>query len=166
MVCALALTAGVATAAEGQARRVQIFSESFSLANHGPYFVRLDSGVTYRLAVEGGSTGDVSISPRASGGAPIRFSTSSNLAGGLPFESPATGEFKVESNVSGSTILQVRLFREMRDAAECANPSAPGCAAIVLDEPSHHRRLSPAVIIMAALFPAFLYGVFRNGRSF
>lgn len=158
----------VSTAATAQrsAGRVQIFSESFSMAGRGPYVLRLDSGVTYRLITEG-TAGDVTITPRASYAPPIRFSASAVTGNGSPFEAPATGEYRVESAYSGRDVFQVRIFRELRDAAECSDPNRPGCSlpAMNVAEGEHHR-ISPAVMVMLGLFPAFLIGVFRNGKSF
>lgn len=165
---ALAIVCATPASAQRSAGRVQVFSESFSMAGRGPYILRLDSGVTYRLITEG-IAGDVTITPRASYAAPIRFSSSSVTGNGSPFEAPATGEYRVESTYSGRDVFQVRVFRELRDAAECTDPNRPGCALPALVEGERRGGIlgiSPAILVMAALLPAFLYGVFRNGRSF
>jgi len=161
----LAACALPAQAQQQRPSRVQIFSESFSMAAKGPYFVRLDSGVTYRLVAEGTSAGDVMITPRSVSGAPIRFSSSSITGNGTPFTAPGSAQYRVESTYQGNDIVQVRIFRELRDASECADPTRPGCVlAVSLDAPGH-RRISPAVIVMMGLFPLFLLGVFRNGKN-
>ncbi len=161
----LAVSCALPAAAQRSAGRVQVFSESFSMAGRGPYILRLDSGVTYRMITEG-TAGDVTITPRSSFASPIRFSSSSVTGSGSPFEAPASGEYRVESTYTGRDVFQVRVFRELRDAAQCSDPNRPGCSLPAMDaaEGGHHR-ISPAVLVMLGLLPAFLFGVFRNGKS-
>lgn len=163
----LAAAAALPAAAQRSAGRIQVFSESFSMAGRGPYMLRLDSGVTYRLITEGVNAGDVTISPRSSFAQPIRFSPSTVTGNGAPFEAPASGEFRVESNYTGRDVFQVRIFRELRPADQCVDPNRPGCSLpdVSLEEPRRHR-ISPAVLVMAGLFPLFIMGVMRNGKSF
>jgi hypothetical protein len=165
LAAALAVVCALPATAQRSAGRVQVFSESFSMAGRGPYMLRLDSGVTYRLIREG-TAGDVTITPRSSYAAPIRFSSSSASDNGMPFEAPATGEYRVESSYTGRDVFQVRIFRELRDPAECTDPNRPGCSLPVEVASEGRRGISPAVLVMAGLFPLFLIGVFRNGRSF
>lgn len=152
----LALAAAAPLAAQGSTGRVQVFSESFSLAGRGPYFLRLDSGVTYRLVTEGADAGDISITPRTSFLAPIRFSSSMTSSGGAPFEAPATGEYRIESSYTGRDVVQIRIFRELR----------PGELAGIESDAPRRGKISPAVFVMMGLFPLFIAGVMRNGRSF
>jgi hypothetical protein len=151
VVACLGLSVSAAAQSSG---RVQVFSESFSVAGNGPYFLHLDSGATYRLVTEGADPGEIRITPRAAGASPIRFSASMLTTGGVPFEAPSTGDYRIESNYQGRDVVQVRIFRELR-AGET-----------VAVEERRSGKVSPAVFVMLALFPAFLYGVFRNGRTF
>lgn len=168
LAAALALVCAVPAAAQRSAGRIQVFSESFSMAGRGPYILRLDSGVTYRLITEGQNPGDVSITPRVASAQPIRFSASTVTGNGVPFEAPATGEYRVESTYSGRDVFQVRIFRELRPAEQCADASRPGCSLpeMAMEPEGGHKKISPALLVMAGLFPLFLIGVFRNGRSF
>lgn len=156
----------IPAAAQRTTSRAQVFSESFSMAARGPYFLRLDSGVTYRLIAEGSSAGDVMITPRSISGAPIRFSATSVTGNGTPFTAPTSAEYRVESSYRGQDVVQVRIFRELRDSAECAEPTAPGCVLAASTDPPRKHGISPAILVMMGLFPLFLVGVFRNGRSF
>jgi hypothetical protein len=167
VAASLALLCAMPAAAQRSAGRIQIFSESFSMTGRGPYIVRLDSGVTYRMITEG-TAADVSITPRSASGSPIRFSSSSVTGNGVPFEAPVTGEFRVETTYSGRDVFQVRIFRELRPAEECANPNRSGCSLpdMEIAQESGHHKISPAVLVMLGLFPAFIFGVMRNGKSF
>ena len=155
LLLAFACAALSVPAAAQSSGRVQVFSESFSVAGNGPYFLHLDSGATYRLVTEGADPGEIRITPRAAGGAPIRFSASVLTSGGVPFEAPSTGDYRIESNYSGRDVVQLRIFRELR-AGET----------VAVQTERSRGKVSPAVFVMLALFPAFLYGVFRNGRTF
>jgi len=111
----------------GSAQRVQVFSTAFTAASHGPEYVWLDSGVTYRL--QGG--GPVRIRPRMAGAPPIRFSTTMVPGGqGMPFQAPVSGEYRVDSDYHGPGVINVRIVRESADAASAAcvaDPSSAGC---------------------------------------
>jgi hypothetical protein len=156
--CALPL------AAQSSTRRVQIFSETFSMAAHGPYFVRLDSGATYRLLREGPMSGDISVAPRSSFAAPIRFSAATMTGVGAPFVPASSGEYRIESSYAGSEVIQVRIFRDL-SATECAGVDASQCTMLNAEAPPAHHRISPAVLVMLGLFPAFIFGVMRNGKN-
>ena len=147
-----------------QSRRVQVFSETFSLTAKGPYYLRLDSGATYRIVREGPMSGDISVAPRSSFAAPVRFSAATMTGVGAPFIPATAGEYKIESSYSGSEVIQVRIFRDLA-ATECADIEASRCAMLNAQAPPTHHRLSPAVIVMMGLFPAFIFGVMRNGKN-
>ena len=168
MVLAAALAGAAIPAAAQNTRRVQVFSETFSLAARGPYFVHLDSGVTYRIVREGLMTGDISIAPRAGFAPPVTFTPSSTTDQGAPFVPVRGGDYRIASDYTGTEIMQVRIFREVGadQLASCGNLSRDNCSILSADEPSQHHKVSPAVWVMLGLFPAFLYGVFRNGKSF
>lgn len=158
LVAALAATPLLAQ----DTRRIQVFSETFSLAARGPYFIRLDSGVTYRIAREGPSSGDISVSPRSAFAAPVRFSSETLQGQGAPFIPVRTGDYRIESSYQGTEVIQVRIFRDVL-LSQCA--SDQNCTLISSDEEPRHHRISPAVWVMMALFPAFIYGVMKNGKN-
>ena len=167
----------------GSTRRQQIFSEAYSASAHGPYFVDLDSGVTYRVFIDqssgqtdqAGRTVDVesanlTITPRVSSLPPIRFAATM-FAGnnGAPFEAPATTGYKVETFYNGREAIIVRIYREAVDVYSMgcvADPTAAGCRAAT-DVASRPRSgVSPAVLIMVGFLPLLFMGMMRNGRSF
>lgn len=167
----------------GSTRRQQIFSEAYSASAHGPYYVNLDSGVTYRVFVDqsGGqvdqsgrssdtSSANLTITPRISSLPPIRFS-STMFAGnnGAAFEAPATTGYRVETFYNGREAIIVRIYREAVDvySAGCvADPTAAGCRAATDVSTRPHTGVSPAVLIMVGFLPLLFMGMLRNGRSF
>lgn len=167
----------------GSARRQQIFSEAYSASAHGPYFVNLDSGVTYRVFVDQSagssdqsgrisdtSSANLTISPRVASLPPIRFS-STMFSGnnGAAFEAPATTGYKVETFYSGREAIIVRIYREAVDqySTSCvADPTAAGCRAATDVASRPHGGISPALMIMAGFLPLLFMAMMRNGRSF
>jgi hypothetical protein len=167
----------------GSTRRQQIFSEAYSASASGPYYVNLDSGVTYRVFVDQsgasvdqrGRTSDTSsagltITPRVSSLPPIRFS-STMFSGnnGAAFEAPATTGYKVETFYRGREAIIVRIYREAVDAYSAAcvvDPTADGCRAATDVSTRPRTSVSPAVLIMIGVLPLLFVGMMRNGRSF
>jgi len=167
----------------GSSRRQQIFSEAYSAASHGPYFVDLDSGVTYRVFVDqsgasvdqSGRASDTSmaglaITPRVASLPPIRFSpTMFSGNNGAAFEAPATTGYKVETFYNGREAIIVRIYREAVDvySAGCvADPTAAGCRAATDSTTRPKSGVSPAVLIMVGFLPLLFAGMMRNGKSF
>jgi hypothetical protein len=160
------------TATRGSTRRMQVFSEAFSVSARGPHFLDLDSGVTYRVFIDKYDTtsANLSIAPRNSSIAPIRFSTSMFLGNsGVPFVAMATTGYRVDTAYNGRDAILVRIYREAADvySTSCvADPAQAGCrmATDVSTRPSH--GLSPAVMIMIGFLPLLFMGMMRNGKSF
>jgi len=167
----------------GSSRRQQIFSEAYSASAHGPYFVDLDSGVTYRVFVDQagasvdqtGRTSDttmagLAITPRVASFPPIRFSpTMFSGNNGAAFEAPATTGYKVETFYNGREAIIVRIYREAVDvySAGCvADPTAAGCRAATDVTTRPKSGVSPAVLIMVGFLPLLFAGMMRNGKSF
>jgi hypothetical protein len=163
LLAASALLLALPLAAQNT-RRVQVFSETFSVAAKGPYFLRLDSGATYRIVREGPVSGDISVAPRSSFAAPVRFSAGMMTGLGAPFVPASSGEYRIESNYTGADVIQVRIFRDLR-ANECAGQDPAQCTVLNADAAPAHHRISPAVLVMLGLFPAFIFGVMRNGKN-
>ena len=167
----------------GSSRRQQIFSEAYSASAHGPYYVNLDSGVTYRVFVDqsGGQTdqtgrtsdtasANLTITPRVSSLPPIRFSpTMFSGNNGAAFEAPATTGYRVETFYSGREAIIVRIYREAVDvysAACVTDPTAAGCRAATDVATRPKTGVSPAVLIMIGFLPLLFMGMMRNGKSF
>jgi hypothetical protein len=172
------------TTTPASAHRALVFSEEMSANASGPQFVTLDSGVVYRLYIDGDAQVAISArdqsrpAPRAArilfgeqavptttvrfaqaiDSRPAFFVAQEPLAhrAGVPFEAPASGEYRVETGPSTASIALVRIFREESDnlSALCvADPHAHGCrdADDAASRPS--SRLGTVSVIGAFLVP-------------
>jgi hypothetical protein len=113
------------------ARRDLVFAEAMfgDTAGGLPLFVRLDSGVVYRVLAEGPTI--VAISPRSRSVPPIGFAPVLFGAGsGNAFRTSVGGEYRVVVLASGPGPFMVHIFNEAADSLSAAcvsDTSGDGC---------------------------------------